>query len=128
MNADSTAEVSQTKFATAVQNFAPKPSAKLRMLLPFKAGIEELRRKRASYDTIVEILHGANVVVSRHTLTRFCYEVAKLPPRLSRRKKARIRAVEQKPRRRPRANSVVHHDTERKSGAGGPRVADPNNI
>ena len=96
MNEPSVADLTQDKFASAVRNYVPSTAGKLPKLLPFKEGIAELRRKRASYKTIVDILCNIGVVVSRFTVARFCREVLELTPKRSRSRKASRRAEEQK--------------------------------
>ncbi len=57
-------------FHQAVQEFDGM-SKLFRQLVPFKDGIAELRRKKASYATIAELLKGEGVVVSYRTVARF---------------------------------------------------------
>ncbi len=47
--------VAQIKFASAVRNYVPKVAGKLPLLMPFKEGIAELRRKHASYEATASI-------------------------------------------------------------------------
>lgn len=55
MKKRSVADPAQITFASAVRNYVPKVAGKLPLLMPFKEGIAELRRKRASYETIASI-------------------------------------------------------------------------
>jgi len=55
MKKRSVADSAQITFASAVRNYVPKVAGKLPLLMPFKEGIAELRRKRASYETIASI-------------------------------------------------------------------------
>ena len=55
MKKRSVADPAQIKFASAVRNYVPKVAGKLPLLMPSKEGIAELRRKHASYETIVSI-------------------------------------------------------------------------
>jgi len=123
MNNPVTAESTLNRFATAVRNFTPKESRKFQKLLPFKEGIAELRRKGASYDTVVDILRNMSVPISRDTVVRFCCEVLDLPPRRRsrRRKSGRRRSTQSSPSQPP---TIKTHDHATK----GPRVADPNDI
>ena len=53
---------------------------------PLKEGIAELRRKRASYQAIAEILRDIDVPVSHVTVARFCRDVLESTPRRADRK------------------------------------------
>lgn len=122
MNDDSAADLARKEFANAVRNYAPKLSGKFRELLPHREGIAELRRKGASYETVVDILHGIHIAVCRDTLTRFCDEVLKLTPARSRQRAA----VHQPAPARPVA--VSRRPAERPRNATGPRIANPDEI
>jgi len=122
MNDASSAELVQNRFATAVRNFTPKPSAKFQKLLPFKDGIAELRRKGASYETIADILRNTNVAVSHDTVTRFCREVLELTPAQRRRRQTSSRRATPKPHSRPPTLHAPDHT------ARGPHIADINTI
>ena len=123
-------------------------AGKLTRLLPFKEGIAELRRKRASYETIADILRNIDVAVSRFTVARFCREVLELKPRPSQSRQASARTVEQHSSSHPKANRIRKADRSRatkpakQSGesdtpgphvahqedSGGPRIADINTV
>ena len=92
MNEHSTADLAQDKFTSAVRNYEPRMAGKLSKLLPFKEGIAELRRKRASYETIAVILRNIDVAVSRFTVARFCREILELPPPRRKRSKMSVRS------------------------------------
>jgi hypothetical protein len=62
MKKRSVADPSQIKFASAVRNHAPKVAGKLPLLMPFKEGIAELRRKHASYKIIANAVSVRNAV------------------------------------------------------------------
>jgi hypothetical protein len=125
MNDDSTADVARKKFARAVKNYAPKMPRKLQKLLPYKVGIAELRRKGASYETIVHILHDVNIAVSRDTLTRFCCEVLELTPPRREKCGAPARITPPRPRRQLQTTNT---GPEHRSESGGPRIANPDDI
>ena len=91
MNEHSAADLAQDKFTSAVRNYEPRMAGKLSKLLPFKEGITELRRKRASYETIADILRNIDVAVSRFTVARFCREILKLKPLGRRRSNKSVR-------------------------------------
>lgn len=115
-------EAEKTQFDTAVRNFTPSLPRKFQMLLPFKDGIAELRRKGASYETIADILREINVTVSFDTVTRFCREVLELAPAGRKRRKPGAGSSAQHPRSRQKPANAGDHA----KSAG--RVADPNNI
>lgn len=122
MNHAAVTEEARNDFATAVRNFTPPLSVKFQMLLRFKEGIAELRRKGASYETIAEILRNINVIVSHDTVTEFCHDVLGIPPARRRKRKRNVRATPYRPpSRSPKGNDA--HPAPR-----GPRVADPNNV
>ena len=122
MNDDSAADLARKEFGNAVRNYAPKLPRKFRELLPHREGIAELRRKGASYETIVDILHGIHISVCRDTLTRFCDEVLKLTPTPPRR-----RAVVHQPAP-ARPVAVSRRPAERHRDATGPRIANPDEV
>ena len=53
MKKHSVTDPSQIKFASAVRNYVPKVAGKLPLLMPYKEGIAELRRKHASYKPLL---------------------------------------------------------------------------
>ncbi|MCG3147705.1 MAG: hypothetical protein PCFJNLEI_01146 [Verrucomicrobiae bacterium] len=118
MNHAAVTEVSRNDFATAVRDFTPPLPAKLRMLMPIKEGIAELRCKGASYETIADILRNIHVTVSHDTVARFCQKMLGVSPVPRRKQK---RTVAQRPSRSQRIGSP-------QPTARGPRVADPNNV
>jgi hypothetical protein len=135
------AELAQNQFATAVRNFTRKLPAKFQKLLPFKDGIAELRRKRASYEAIADILRNIDVAVSHDTVARFCREVLELTPRTRRPRKASAKALQHDSTGNPKANLVRKANTPqsdkgdrpdlrvfRPPSLGGPRIADPKTI
>ena len=122
MTDDSAADLARKQFATVVRDYAPKRSSKLQQLLPYQEGITELRRKGASYETIVDILHDIHVSVCRDTLTRFCSEVLKLTPSRPRRREPVARTA---PAKLPKTNRRL---AEHKNEAVGPRIANPHDI
>jgi len=148
MKKHSVADQAQIKFASAVRNYVPKVAGKLPLLMPFKEGIAELRRKHASYKTIASILRDMDVAVSHFTVARFCLEVLELTRPASRSRKASARTVKQhsssnpKAMRMPKADSAPTTKRAKQSGegdtlapsaarqedAGGPRIADINTV
>jgi len=71
-----TIEASNEKasFEQAVRNYK-RASKLVRILLKYKSGIAELRRKHASFDIIRELLAADGVTVSARTVARFCHQV-----------------------------------------------------
>ncbi len=62
MKKRSVADPSQIKFASAVRNHAPKGAGNLPLLMPFKEGIAELRRRHASSKIIANAVSVRNTV------------------------------------------------------------------
>jgi hypothetical protein len=78
MNAANPSEETKARFAELARTYEPKLPRKFAQMMPFKAWIEELRAKGASYDIIRELLMDVNVLVSNDTVFRFCrYTIAK---------------------------------------------------
>src|SRR5260370_25440266 len=71
-----TIETSNEKpsFEQAVRNYK-RASKLVRILLKYKNGITELRRKHASFDIIRELLEAEGVTVSARTGARLCHQV-----------------------------------------------------
>jgi hypothetical protein len=65
-------ESAKTRFHEAAQQF-DGTSKLFRQLATYKDEIAELRRKRASYDTISELLKMDGISVSWKTVARFCH-------------------------------------------------------
>jgi len=64
----------KTSFEQAVRNYK-RASKLVGILLKYKSGIAELRRKHASFDIIRELLEADGVTVSARTVARFCHQV-----------------------------------------------------
>ena len=114
MNAPSTSDQTNHRFAEAVRAYAPIVPRKWQKLLTLKQGIAELRRKGASYKAITEILRAADVPVSRTTVPRFCRAVLRPSHRWKPRRSA--------PRNFP---SQLQSSFVAPVNTGGPRIADP---
>ena len=82
------AQESQNRVAEAAANYAPRCPPKYDELMQFKESLATLRRKGASYRTIMDILHTVKVSVSLDTVARFCREV--IEQRQPRKTKRRI--------------------------------------
>ena len=128
MNDTSASDLVEHQLGEAVKNYVPRVSAKWEKLLSLKEGITELRRKRASYRTIAEILRNIDVLVSHVTVRRFCLQVSKSkrPCKQSREAtgKPMYHEAHSQPQIRNKRNRAVHTRGE----PGGPRIADPNTI
>ncbi len=59
----------------AVTEFTPKRPAKFQELLAAKELIAELRRKRASYESIADLLTQHCLPISKSAIAMFCHEV-----------------------------------------------------
>jgi len=99
-----------------------------------KTGIAELRKRRASYQTIADILRGLDISVSCDTVFRFCHEILREPKARYRRKRKpstlKLRKQPDKPSPTPRVLSPGGSSQKpgRSTQANGPRVADPDDI
>ena len=66
----------KARLTEAIRNYTPPPSEKYRALEEVKDSIVELRKKRASYQTIRTLLHdNTGIDVSHQTVARYCREV-----------------------------------------------------
>jgi hypothetical protein len=86
MNAATPSEETKARFAELARTYEPKFPRKFAQMMPFKTWIEELRTKRASYDTIRELLGTVNVLVSNDTVFRFCRDAIAKKSRRGRKK------------------------------------------
>ena len=134
MKSDSASDSQTSRFESAIRDYAPKPSRKFQKLLPLKAGIAELRKRRASYKTIADILHNLGVLVACDTVFRFCHEILGEPKAHYRRKR---KTSTPRVRKRPGKDSPTPHalslggspqKADRWTEANGPRIADPNTV
>jgi hypothetical protein len=75
MNRDIANQMPEEKFTELADQYQARLPRKFALLLPFKTQIEDLRRKRASFDTIRILLADVGVVVSNDTVFRFCRDV-----------------------------------------------------
>jgi hypothetical protein len=109
--------------------------------MQFKESIATLRRKAASYRTIMDILHTVKVSVSLDTVARFCREVIeqRQPRKIKRRPSVRPLsepATEPRPAHPPVSQTGTGHREAPKPApteeppvrSKGPRIADPANV
>jgi hypothetical protein len=136
------AQESQNRVAEAAANYAPRCPPKYDELMQFKESIATLRRKGASYRTIMDILHTVKVSVSLDTVARFCREVIE---------QRQPRKIKRRPTVRPLSEPATEpprpaHPPDSRIAAGhreapkpappddapvrskGPRIADPANV
>jgi hypothetical protein len=134
MNSDVASDSPANRFENAVRNYSPKTPRKFQKLLPLKTGIAELRKRRASYQTIADILRGLDISVSCDTVFRFCHEILGEPKARYRRKRKtstlRVRKQSDKPSPTPRVlrPGGSSQKPDRWTQESGPRVADPDDI
>jgi hypothetical protein len=134
MNSDLASDSPTNRFENAVRNYVPKPPRKFQKLLPMKTGIAELRKRRASYQTIADILRNLDISVSCDSVFRFCHEILREPKARYRRKRKtstlRVRKQADKPSPTPRVLTPGGSSPkpDRWTQANGPRVADPDDI
>lgn len=118
MDADSNNHAKKP-FRQAVQEF-DSTSKLFRQLVPFKDGITELRRKKASFATIAGLLKDEGVVVSYKTIARF-------HQRFGPKKGKALQPTEAEPN--GSVQSLLHDRREQTTGPWtprkrGPRIAD----
>jgi len=134
MNSDVASDSPTNRFENAVRNYSPKPPRKFQKLLPLKTGIAELRKRRASYQTIADILRGLDISVSCDTVFRFCHEIlGERKARYKRNRKTstrRLRKQTDRPSPTPRVLSPggSSQKPDHWTQVHGPRVADPGDI
>ena len=128
MNDTSPTNSAEHRLAEAVNNYVPRMSAKWEKLLSLKEGICELRRKRASYRTIAEILRNIDVPVSHVTVGRFCRHVTKAMPRRTQPRKATVKPMSHEVHSQPQTRNTGNRAAQPSREPRGPRVADPNTI
>jgi len=115
----------KARLTEAVKNYMPPPSEKYRALEEVKDSIVELRKKRASYQTIRTLLHdNTGIDVSHQTVARYCREV--------------LDAVRTKKSRRPKTPPTeqaasAQGELQPRSSLGhsrprGPRITDSKNL
>ena len=131
---DSASDSHPSRFAIAIRDYAPKPSRKFQKLLPLQAGIAELRKRRASYKTIADILHNLDIAVACDTVFRFCHEILGEPKAHYRRRrktatpKGTKRLTNEPAMQRVRSLGGSLQKADHRTQATGPRIADPNTI
>jgi len=128
VNDTSTSNLVEDRLADAVKNYVPRVSAKWKRLLSLKEGILELRRKRASYRTIAEILRNIDVPVSHVTVRRFCRHVSKSKRRRGQPRKATGQPMTHEAHRQPRIRNPGNRAVQCRKELGGPRIANPDDI
>lgn len=144
MTSDSTTKKIENQFSELAEHYEPKLPRKLALLLPFKAHIEELRTKRASYDAIRILLAEVNIVVSNDTVHRFCRNVIGQRPSRHRNghspeprnQSKSISSDAPKPRQELPDNSIGKQLAEQREQSAapwtprkrGPRIADSKNL
>ena len=136
------AQESQNRVAEAAANYAPRCPPKYDELMQFRESIATLRRKGASYRTIMDILHTVKVSVSLDTVARFCREVIeqRQPRKIKRRPSVRPMSVPATEPPRPAHPPVSQTGTGHREApkpatpeepsvrSKGPRIADPANV
>jgi IS30 family transposase len=124
MNTTIVSAEAKSRLTEAVRNYAPPASEKYQALNEVKESIIELRKRKASYQTIRTILQdNAGIEVSHQTIARYCREVLdsarpKKPRRPNTPTEAQPAAVQTELATRSQANSPRSR---------GPRNADSKN-
>ena len=123
MNDNSTSNLVETRWDEAVKNYVPRMSTKWKKLVSVQEGIWELRRKRASYRTIAQILRDIDVQVSHVTVRKFCLQVSKSKRRCKQPRKAAGKPMYHEAHSQPQLRNKRN-----RREPGGPRIADPKTI
>ena len=128
MNDNSTSNLVETRWNEAVKNYVPRVSTKWKKLVSIQEGILELRRKRASYRTIAQILRNIDVQVSHVTVRKFCLRVSKSKRRCKQPRKATGKPMYHEAHSQPQIRNKRSRVVQTSREPGGPRIADPNTI
>ena len=128
MNDTSTSNLVEHRWDEAVKNYVPRLLTKWKKLVSLQEGITELRRKRASYRTIAEILRNIDVPISHVTVRQFCRHVTKSTRRRGHARKATGKPLSHEAHSRPQIRNTGSRAAPSRREPGGPRIADPNTI
>jgi|GEM_PF-5952666 len=80
MNTPISLEERKQLIAAAALNYMRQCRADEHPLSPYADSIVALRGKHASYRVIADILHSAGVIVSHHSVARFCRDCLRINP------------------------------------------------
>ena len=150
MNTPLSLEKRKQLVAAAAHDFVRNCRTHEHPLSPYADSIVALREKHASYRVIAEILHNAGVMVSHHSVARFCRDSLRMKSRkkgkVGKRAKARQspRETSQQPTSAQNAKIsqpasqtdvlkvIAQHREEKNETMSrqqrGPRIADPRNV
>jgi hypothetical protein len=128
MNDTSASNLAEHRWDEAVKNYVPRVSTKWKRLVSVQEGILELRRKRASYRTIAQILRNIDVLVSHVTVRRFCLRVSKSKRRRKQSRKSTGKPMYHEAHSQPQVRTKRSRAVQTRREPGGPRIADPNTI
>ena len=78
MNTPISLEERKQLIAAAALNYVRQCRAYKHPLSPYADSIVTLREKHASYRVIADILHSAGIVVSHHSVARFCRDCLRI--------------------------------------------------
>jgi hypothetical protein len=150
MNTSISLEQRKELIAAAALNYTRRSRADEHPLSPYADSIIMLREKHASYRVIADILHRAGVIVSHHSVARFCRDCLRIQSSKRGATKKRPRSRQSSPRKSqgvdstqttatsPSApqkdvlNLIVQRPEETRDPMSqrrrGPRIADPRNL
>lgn len=115
-------------------------------MMPYKEGIAELRKKKASFRTIVHLLKQSGITVSHDTVFRFCRAYIKPEQHSKRKSRPDVRGMAEAERplsqpspkddaERPNRVRPLSEQPQNDAAASvitrkrrGPRIADPRNV
>lgn len=146
MNTPLSREERQRLVAAAARDFVRKCRANEHPLSPYADSIVEFREKQASYRVIANLLHAAGVMVSHHSVARFCRGTLKAKGRKKNAPRKGAEARKTSPRESSAQGAKTMQQTpqvdlrrqlaqRRAEGSDfmsprerGPRIADPRNL
>jgi IS30 family transposase len=115
----------KARLTQAVNNYAPPESEKYQALNEVKESIIELRKRKASYQTIRALLHeNAGLEVSHQTIARYCREVLDS----ARPKKPRQPKSPTDAQLAPVQTGLASNSASNPPRRRGPHIADPKNL
>lgn len=142
MNTDQTPTERQKLVAAAAESYTAPPPQSHTALMPLRDSLLTLRRKGASYRTILRILREVEIQVSLDTLARFCHEHVEQPSASKEKRRSAIRTAADRtedtsppvppapsPSDSPASAKPPEEEDNHPPARGkGPRIADPSSI
>lgn len=141
MNTEPTTPERQKLVAQAADDYTLPPPQSHALLMPLRDSLATLRRKGASYRSIVRILRNVDINVSLDTLSRFCREFIEEKPARKDRRRPAVRPAAGRETMPPPPPASVPSEVDSPASSQppkqadhsaprgkGPRIADPSSI